>query len=175
MPNSAQDLLEGLPCEAISFFVFFSRFEYSLKRGHHLKSTAPGARAEPDWVGFAKSLGTAFLDEVRKSGKACALLRDPPEKQIVGKNCDLDWKKSKPIKNVIELFEAVCLVRNNLFHGGKFPEKDVPEVSRDRDLLLQTRWILELALEKRPSLKDIFCKDYLADSGIAGRNSHATT
>jgi hypothetical protein len=167
MPDSIE-LLNKLPRAASSFFVFFSRFEFALKRTGHLK--ADKKRAEPDWPGFASDLGDSFLDEVRGSGEAVALLTRPPKKQIV-ENDRLGWQDAEPINDVKKLFEAVCLVRNNLFHGGKFPEPIgfISDVSRDQELHVQSKRVLEMALEKNPSVKEAFCEEALQSAGVKSR------
>lgn len=58
MPDSIE-LLNKLPRAASSFFVFFSRFEFALKRTGHLK--ADKKRAEPDRPRFTSDLGDSFL------------------------------------------------------------------------------------------------------------------
>ncbi|MFZ0245116.1 hypothetical protein [Candidatus Binatus sp.] len=150
LPDSI-DLFNTLPAEAVAFFVFFSRFEFALKRTEYLTSDKKH-RAKPNWERFANDLGQSFLNEVRASGEAVALLTRPPKKQIV-RSDRLGWQDGKAITDAKKLFEAVRLVRNNLFHGGKFPDPAgfVSDVSRDRELLVQSQRVLEMALEKRPA------------------------
>ncbi len=155
MPTSIQHLCP--PPAAISFFVFFSRFEYALKAtgtGGYLKKKR---RAKPNWEKLAKELGSSFWNEVRDSGKAAEILKRPPREQIV-KNDNLDWEDTS-IGNAEQLFDAIRLIRNNLFHGGKYPLRVIPDASRDIALLEQAQWILDLALEKRPTFKEVFSQE----------------
>jgi hypothetical protein len=54
------------------------------------------------------------------------------------------------------LFVVVRRIRNNLFHGGKYPSGPEPDLSRDEKLLMQAIRILEPALSARPDLHTIF-------------------
>jgi hypothetical protein len=112
-----------------------------------------GHGAAANWDEFADSLGESFLQEVKDRHLADRFLESPPEKQIVENGC-LGWK-SVPIGNVRTLFEAVRRLRNNLFHGAKFP----PEPARDRQLLTEALMILEFALTKSRAVCEIFKPD----------------
>lgn len=155
------ELLSSLPREAVSFFAFFARFEFALKRTEYL-STGKKSRAKPNWDKFANDLGQPFLDEVFRSSRASALVSRPPISQIVTGG-RLGWREGESITNVEKLFQAIRLVRNNLFHGGKFPNPAgfVSDVSRDRELLVQSQMVLEMALEKKPSVKEAFYEEAL--------------
>jgi hypothetical protein len=155
MPASIQGLIKKIPGAdaAVSFFVFFMRFEYALKRTNYLKKGRRG-RAEADWKKFALDLGKLFFDEVRSSGRAATLIDTPPKRQVVTNN-ELDWKEVKSIDGTIELLEAIRRTRNNLFHGGK-----VPIEGRDIELIFQSQYVLESALEKRPRVKAAFYEGF---------------
>jgi hypothetical protein len=144
-------LLGELPKAATSFFVIFSRFEYTLKRAGYLR----GNKAEPNWNRLAGELGQDFLTRVRVSGEATTLLEEPPKKQVVRDGL-LAWKTMPPIENANDLFLAVSRVRNNLFHGGKYGSGPVPAISRDERLLREATRVLEMALNARPELHAIF-------------------
>jgi|SRR5208283_1038755 len=153
-----EKLLQELPPEAAKFFAFFGRFECALKKVGCLKSAEKGARAEAGWDKFAKSLGERFYGEVQESGKANLFWENPPKKQIVGRGGSLGWK-SIPVKDVETLFDAVRRVRNNLFHGGKYPEPNggvIPDPARDAKLLSQAREVLEMALKKSAKVQRAF-------------------
>ena len=108
---------------AFQFFRDFSRFEYALKHSGFLKGSE-GNNAKPDWGKYAKHIGGRFdnTGDLHLE-KAIQYLTDdePPKKQIVqgGKPDwhDMSWDDDNSReKNVLE---AVCVVRNNLFHGEK--------------------------------------------------------
>ncbi|MGH7986427.1 MAG: hypothetical protein ACREQX_09100 [Candidatus Binataceae bacterium] len=166
MGTSIDDLINYLPAKGIEFFVFFSRFEYALKRGGFLKSarwSAPQQNAKnlylasPDWKAFARCLGPAFLNEMRNSGKMDTFLHTPPKTQVSKEN-RLAWKKENAIETVSDLFLAVGRLRNNLFHGGKFPSGPLPVGNPDRDdrLIAEAMVILNMALERQAGVKRAF-------------------
>jgi hypothetical protein len=130
-PTADRDLV----CQ---FFAFFFRFEYSLKRSHFLKG---GDKAEPNWDTYANTLRGKF-SAVQDQGFQAAvafLLAEPPKTQVVSGN-DLGWKDT--VQGAGEHKESYVLrlvraVRNNLFHGGKYPYSFRPtnDAARDRRLL----------------------------------------
>ena len=135
----------------IKFFYCFSRFEYALKRVPKYLKTGNSGQAEPKWDAFANYLGSDFFNSIKQSNNAAILFENPPEKQIVFQNKNLDqkelgWKKKATAKNNKELFLAIRLVRNNLFHGGKYPSGPVKDPSRNEELLKACLFILEKAL-----------------------------
>jgi hypothetical protein len=163
--KSVDDLLAKLPDHAVPFFVFFSRFEYALKRGGFLKTPREQKcrkkiddSASPNWDSFASVLGQKFLDEVRDSAKAETILTTPPKKQVVVKGNDLDWRDGSSIRTAADLFVAVRRLRNNLFHGGKFPNSSLPVGNPDRDdrLISEAIEILKMALARCQSVKTKF-------------------
>lgn len=142
-----------------SFFAVFSRFEYALKRGEFLANKEV---AEADWNAYAKALRGRF-ETVSAAGfqDAIAFLRQaPPQKQVV-ENGELTWRDSAHGNG--EALEAyvlrlVCTVRNNLFHGGKFPYPvaTVPDVGRNRRLLESALTVLEGCLSLSPAVREKF-------------------
>lgn len=115
------------------FMLAFSRFEYSLKRAKFLKKQET---AEVDW----NAVKNEFENNASKETKNKILSSDayiwvnPPKKQIV-ENSALSWKQAqKRSGSIREAIEALQRIRNNLFHGGKWPSG--PEYSPERDLKL---------------------------------------
>ena len=153
MPNLLEQLSNLLPDAVFKFFVLFSRFEYALKEAGYIRRTT---RAEPDWNKFADHLGQAFLEQVRKSGKAGELLSKPPMRQVV-QDGRLGFERASSINDAKSLFKAIRCARNNLVHGGKFsPPGSGLQRERDQTLLEQARGILEMALEECESVKRAF-------------------
>ncbi len=135
----AKHLLTGLPdniesySKVLAFFLIFSRFEYALKCA---KFISPDDRknAKPDWNDFSKKIDnhlTNRKNECRELADAIDYLNNtPPRRQIV-RNGTLGWKAVKPHRNDTDgLIESVKRIRNNLFHGGKYP------LDLDRDIRL---------------------------------------
>jgi hypothetical protein len=132
----------------LQFFAYFSRFEYSLKRAGFLKS---GAKAEPNWDTYANTLRGRFAD-VHDSvfrDAVTFLLKEPPKTQTVsGKS--LDWRdtvQKEGEQHERYVLRLVRTIRNNLFHGGKYPLGPVHDVARDRDLLKAGIVVLGQCLE----------------------------
>jgi hypothetical protein len=144
----------------LCFLLVFARFEYALKRTEFLCGDA--SRAEPDWDRFADSLKGRFEKSHRQSFiDALSYLNDhPPQKQIVLAN-QLRWKQN--VRDISEsqekwILRLVRTVRNNLFHGGKYPYPDGPveEPARNRHLLSASLTVLEECLQFSPSLEEKF-------------------
>jgi hypothetical protein len=71
----------------------------------------------------------------------------------------LDW--SDPLhpngeSNAAFILRCVCCVRNNLFHGGKFPTQPVPSPERDTQLLKSALDVLRGALTVHPEVNHYF-------------------
>ena len=136
---------------AWQFFVFFSRMEYALKRSQYLRK-APGDRAEPDWDQFAKAHAKEFLPDASEELKTAVdyFRRSPPRKQVV-KDGILQWSEPQlkdPSESLLRwVIRVVCMVRNNLFHGGKFPGGfKAEDPSRDKSLLGHSICVLNAVL-----------------------------
>jgi hypothetical protein len=120
------------------FFALFSRFEYSLKRSGFLKAAE---KAEPNWDTYANTLQGLFqaVSDPAFQAAVAFLVKEPPKTQIVS-NLELGWRDS--VQGPGEHFERYILrlvttVRNNLFHGGKYPHPFGPvrDIARNRRLL----------------------------------------
>jgi hypothetical protein len=145
------------------FFVVFCRFECSLKRSGYLKQTRAGRGAEPDWKDYATTLRGRFAGVRRSAFKeACEfLLDDPPQRQIVVGVGKMGWARviSKAGDSHEErVLELVKVVRNNLFHGGKYPlpAGAIADTSRNRRLLKACITVLEECLRLSPGLWEAF-------------------
>jgi len=143
----------------LKFFAFFSRFEYSLKRSGFLKR---GNRAEPNWDMYANSLRGRFakVQDQAFQNAVTFLLREPPKTQVVSGN-DLGWSDS--VQGDGEHHEhyvlrLVSTVRNNLFHGGKYPHPfgSVDDVARNRRLLEAAITVLGQCLELSEPVRAVF-------------------
>ena len=136
--NTVIDSLVGDRELVLRFFAFFSRFEYSLKRTGFLKA---GDKAEPDWNTYANSLRGHFGTVKHKEfcDAVAFLLKDPPKTQIVsGTNLDwIDTVQGNGEHHERYILRLVNTVRNNLFHGGKYPVPigSMSDVGRNRKLL----------------------------------------
>ena len=105
------------------FFMVFSRFEFALKYTGFRKVI--NGRVEPDWKKFGISIQDAFdIDKSPEIRRAFDyLLANQPKVQIFNGE-KLEWQERSRNKNddiVVQVIDCVKGVRNNLFHGGKFP------------------------------------------------------
>jgi hypothetical protein len=135
---------------AWEFFVFFSRFEYALKRNQRFLRPGTGD-AEANWDRFASDFNAAFLalDQPPLHAAVDFYQASAPRKQLRSDGSmswsePQSWDKREPL--LIWLLRVVRTVRNNLFHGGKFPLIPISDPSRDRDLLIHAIAILAACL-----------------------------
>jgi hypothetical protein len=143
----------------LEFLAVFSRFEYALKRSGYLKD---GERAQPNWGKYSDDLKGQFAS---LTDQACqeairALLDVPPKTQVVTGG-DLGWRETVPVEGEATekyVLRLVRTIRNNLFHGGKFPHPVGPiaDVARDRELLRRGIAVLNGCLEISGTVRGVF-------------------
>lgn len=148
---------------AWEFFVFFSRFEYALKR-HQLYLMPGTGDAQPNWDRFASENAANFRPAASPALQTAVAfyLAQPPRKQLRDQgemkwSEPLEWNGREP--QLIWLLRVVRTVRNNLFHGGKFPHLPVAEPSRDRDLIANGLAVLNGALALDQHVQRRFFED----------------
>ena len=122
----------------LGFLATFSRFEYALKRQPKYLKALNGA-ASADWGKFGVEIRGRFSEiDVPDFASAVAyFLTQPPQQQVV-LDGRLSWRALRQETGVSEeefVLRCVKTIRNNLFHGGKFPEGPMPEPERDTTLL----------------------------------------
>ncbi len=111
----------------LKFFKTFSRFECALKRAHFVKRFGNTDNAGPDWNKFADKLNGKLVGKDTDFTKARKyLLTAPPRQQKVDAAASMGWKWMPHDPQGTESDERYLLrlvrdVRNNLFHGGKYP------------------------------------------------------
>jgi hypothetical protein len=132
------------------FLVFFSRMEYALKcSGRYLKAGARGS-AEANWHKFGSDHDSVFNPGASQELSMAVgyFLEHPPLKQAVNGG-RLAWAPPQKYDQkdllLIWLFDRICCVRDNLFHGGKFP-LIATSPSSDRELIVNAIVILRTAL-----------------------------
>lgn len=126
------------------FFLVFSRFEYALKRAGFTAGSS--GNAKPGWDSFASKYPSAFNPAQTPELKVAFdyFSAHPPRKQVLDSG-SLSWsapqdRTREPI--LTWLLRVVRIVRNNLFHGGKFPIASIPDPARDPILLRHALTIL---------------------------------
>ena len=137
----------------------FSRFEFALKRSGCLK---PLEYAEADWDGYANSLRDTcrFVEGAGFTEAVAFLLKSPPQRQVVSL-CDIGWKdteKGDGEHHEHYVLRLVRVVRNNLFHGGKFPVPVGPlqDVGRNGELIEACLVVLTQCLQLSPVVRNVF-------------------
>jgi len=146
------------PQLVLNFFACFSRFECALKRSGFVKKNKE--EATPDWDTYSNGLPGSFSTEGDEAFLgAIAYLREfPPRRQIVEKGA-LGWKdtpKGDGEKEVAYVLRLVRVVRNNLFHGGKYRTGPVQDPARNHRLLEACMVVLERALTFSPDVARAF-------------------
>ena len=149
----------------LDFFLTFSRFEYALKNSgffikHPDRPKSPQP-AEPDWDSFAVSLRTVF-DSTKsvELKEACRyLVESPPNKQVIVNGAPA-WEtvaRDQVTDFAFEfLLRAVRIVRNNLFHGGKYNIELHETTERTEKLLHSTLVVLRECLRLAPNVQSAF-------------------
>ena len=129
-----EDITESIERHAFEFFFRFSRFEFALKEKGYLTNTAPGSRAAPNWGSFAQDWAVRYTI----SKQATALIDARPKCQVVGPGESLVWQDVDLSTLPTELEKVIRLllvIRNNLFHGGKYGADGWDDPARTEYLL----------------------------------------
>lgn len=143
----------------LDFVAYFSRFEYSLKRSGFLRL---GERAEPNWDAYVNTLRGRFvsIEDATFCDAVAFLRREPPKTQAVS-GAELSWTETTRGDGELDegyVLRLVRTVRNNLFHGGKYPHPVGPigEVARNRRLLEAAITVLGHCLELSTVVRGVF-------------------
>jgi|SRR3990172_4137985 len=140
----------------LDFFWKFSVFECALKRAGFLRAGRKNA-AEADWDRFGRQVQGQFAQVSSPGFKEAVdqLRRLSPNRQVV-RDGQFGW--DPVVQQTGESDEAYALrllktARNNLFHGGKYPDGPINEVARDRDILRAAVTILDGCYEMHAGVK----------------------
>lgn len=160
MPNASDYPLSFDRDLIVDLVLEFSRFEYSLKRSGLLVKGRDDAK--PDWDSFA----VRIRDQLSRTEASVApaiqlLISRRPKKQVVTPSGVLAWRETtRAPGEALESYvlRLVRLVRNNLFHGGKFPYPDGPiqDQARDEALLRAGLNVLHYCRNLVPALESFF-------------------
>jgi len=146
----------------LDFFLTFSKFEYALKAGGFAKRGRRSDGAEPNWDSFALELRDSINSSKNLEFLAARnyFLQNPPRKQILKENGELDWGKPQSKRqcqsDVEFLLLMVRCVRNNLFHGGKHNNGLQDDKQRGETLLSNSLIILNECLRLSMQVKNRF-------------------
>jgi hypothetical protein len=130
----------------LNFFWRFSVFECALKREGFVKAGSRDA-AEPDWEHFARAITGRFAKvSVPGFSDAREQLRQlAPRRQVV-RDGRLGWEPiTEKDQESDESFTLRLMktARNNLCHGGKYPDGPIEEIARNRSILRAALTILD--------------------------------
>jgi hypothetical protein len=139
----------------LDFFWRFSVFECALKREGFLRA-GRNCAAEPDWKKFGECIRDRFK-EVSVNGfhEAVHTMRAVSPRRQVVRNDKLDWEELRQNPDESEegfILRLVKTTRNNLFHGGKYPDGPIAEVAHDKKILQAALKILEGCYELHPGI-----------------------
>jgi hypothetical protein len=147
---------------ACRFFLFFSRFEYALKRTGFVLNKPRSDGAIADWPRFAQE-NASLIDtngSVQFKDAVAYIESHPPKRQVLSDGrLDMVGDNYSGPFDLKRLLLLVGRIRNNLFHGGKFSgglENDF----RDRQLLESAIAVLKVCLESHDRLKKNFLEDF---------------
>lgn len=154
-PFESLQMPSALACK---FFAVFSRFEYALKRQKYVRANRNDAQVA--WKSFAKEHVLKFdADHDTKLQRAVDYLKKAPPKKQIHRDRVLDWAEPQQFSGgdlLPWVLDQVQIIRNNLFHGGKFPSFPVSDPSRDRELIESALIILEHALKLNSDIERSF-------------------
>lgn len=139
----------------LDFFWKFSVFECALKREGFLRAGWNDA-AEPNWKEFGRSIQGRFGD-VRAIGfpEAVNALKDASPRRQVVRDGQLRWEEVLQQPNESEesfVIKLLKTARNNLFHGGKYPDGAIEEIARDKAILKAALKVIEGCYELHPEI-----------------------
>lgn len=139
----------------LGFFWRFSVFECALKREGFVQARQ-NETAQPDWNRFSKSIRGRFGD-VRATGFRDALrdLKDTSPRRQVVRGGQLGWEAVEQQRGEAEedfVLRLVRIARNNLFHGGKYPDGAIEEIARNKVILRAALAVLEGCYELHPGV-----------------------
>ena len=161
MAASILDLL-NVPRElTLEFLATFARFEFALKKAGY--AHGDDSKVSPDWDSFANDVAKLDAATLAPALNACQYLQQHPPKKQVLTNGSLGWvaRQGTTGSAIGDVLRSVRTVRDNVFHGGKFPDGMVTDPLRDeqliRDCVAVLKGLLELPLPK--DVADVFRQD----------------
>lgn len=152
------DVIEGMISRrerrlVFRFFIVFSRFEYALKAAgwrkedREAKKKNKPEKADANWDEFSDELNVKFKPAKTPELQEAVdfLLNHPPRLQVInaGEVEFIDLPYSVKLSPLRRLLLYVRRVRNNMFHGGKFPLNGEDGDRRNALLLEHSLTVLE--------------------------------
>lgn len=146
MATSILDLMNVPRALTLEFLAIFARFEFALKKSGYARGD--DSQVSPNWDAFANDvakLDAAVLAQVL--GTCQYLQQHPPKKQVLD-NGLLRWvdRQGTSGSAIGDTLLSVRTVRNNVFHGGKFPDGMITDPLRDEQLIRDCLAVLNALL-----------------------------
>jgi len=139
----------------VKFFWLFSGMESVLKRKGFVKMDR-FHNALPDWTKFEDEIESDLsgVDELQFLRAVTYLVQHPPKRQKFDGTV-VKWEAQ--MKNPLHSDNRFALmmarsVRNNLFHGGKYPQMEIEAVERNRVLIESAYLVLCRCVELRKTM-----------------------
>jgi len=154
---------------ASEFFAVFSRFESALKGSRYCKDDG-----KPDWNNY---YGKCLKNDENIKGEIDALFVEFKalfeERKLQTHKCkegNIEWKPAKIDQNTT-IFDLINIIRNNLFHGGKFEfGQDIDYDKKRNEKLVHTCLrVLYTCLKNKNDVTKAFYSEL--DLGEYGENS----
>lgn len=146
MTRSILDTL-NIPRElTLEFLGTFARFEFALKKAGYVEGDE--RRASAAWDAFANDVAKLEPSVLTSALDTCPyLLQHPPKKQTL-RDGRLHWveRQGTSGSKIGDALLSVRTVRNNVFHGGKFPDGPIAEPLRDERLIRECLALLNTLL-----------------------------
>lgn len=154
--------------DIFTFFCIFSRFEFALKESGFL---ANKNHAEANWGSFVNTYKGQFSvsNEAKKSFWYLTDADTRPNKQKVIKTIEdghevlsTQWEQfnmDAGAPDLQKVTDAIKVVRNNLFHGGKYGDKTWNDVNRT-SLLVKSSVIMILELVNLNEYLQAYFEDF---------------
>jgi len=154
----AAGLVQSHRSLCFEFFVVFTRFEYALKRNGFCRSNESGDVIGVDWDKAAASLEKTCGHEITQFRSSGAYIFSVPPRKQTRTGQDFTWRDSntETMGEARRALHLLSTVRNNLFHGGKWPSHPVSDPSRDSRLIADAVKLLQLIVESHPKLRASF-------------------
>lgn len=137
----------------LTFFENFSRAEYALKRAGY--AVERGGAVQAAWDRFADRLHAKFFatNDDALTAAVDYFFTSPPLKQTLSAGV-MGWAPAevKAARTLRQLLIFVRRVRNNLFHGGKFPGVVHDDPARNNVLLQHGLVILLVVMSLDPEV-----------------------
>jgi len=146
MAISIVDLLNVPRALTLEFMGTFARFEFALKKSGYVRGDAN--QVMPHWDAFANDVAKLDAAVLAPVLGACQYLQQHPPKKQVLDNGAIRWvdRQGTSGSAIRDVLSSVRTVRNNVFHGGKFPDGIISDPLRDEQLINECLVVLNSLL-----------------------------